>query len=227
MKLSHILLGFVFIIFASCNSDSSTGNSETSTTDETKTDVAKPAGDIGMPDGKYKLTKGEPKLTWSATKIDGSSHSGIIPTKKGGFKIENGIITSGSMSFDMNGFEVTDLDGDSKANFDAHLKSEDFFDIKNYPTAKIVFNNSSTSTDGTKQLYCTLDMHGVEVDYIIPFKLAKENLKNGEYVYKITSKFYMDRTKHDIKYGSGSFFDNLGDRAINDDVLISFVFLAI
>lgn len=227
MKFSHILLGFVFIIFASCASDSPTGNSETSTTDETKTHVAKPAGNIGMPDGKYKLTKGAPKLTWSATKINGSSHSGIIPTKEGRLKIVNGIITSGSMSFDMNGFEVTDIDGDSKTNFDEHLKSEDFFDIKNYPTANLVFNNSSISTDGTKQLYCTLDLHGVEVDYIIPFTLVKENLENGEHIYKITSKFYMDRTKHDIKYGSGSFFDNLGDRAINDDVLISLVVLAI
>jgi len=227
MKFSHILLGFVFIIFASCNSESSTGNSDTSTTDKTKTNVAEPVGNIGMPDGKYKLTKGAPNLSWFATKINGSSHSGIIPTTKGGFKIENGIITSGSMSLDMNGFEVTDIDGDSKANFDEHLKSEDFLDIKSYPTANIVFNNSTTSTDGTKQLHCTLDMHGVEVDYIIPFTLAKENIENGGYVYKITSKFYMDRTKHDIKYGSGSFFDNLGDRAINDDVLISFVLLAL
>jgi hypothetical protein len=26
--------------------------------------------------------------------------------------------------------------------------------------------------------------------------------------------FKVDRTKYDIKYGSGSFFDNLGDKAI-------------
>jgi hypothetical protein len=32
-----------------------------------------------------------------------------------------------------------------------------------------------------------------------------------------TTAFKVDRTKYDIKYGSGSFFDNLGDKAISDD----------
>ncbi len=27
----------------------------------------------------------------------------------------------------------------------------------------------------------------------------------------------VDRTKYDIKYGSGSFFGNLGDKAISDE----------
>jgi hypothetical protein len=31
-----------------------------------------------------------------------------------------------------------------------------------------------------------------------------------------TTAFKVDRTKYDIKYGSGS-FDNLGDKAISDD----------
>jgi len=29
--------------------------------------------------------------------------------------------------------------------------------------------------------------------------------------------FKVDRTKFGIKYGSGSFFDSLGDKAINDE----------
>ena len=32
-----------------------------------------------------------------------------------------------------------------------------------------------------------------------------------------TTKFNVNRTKYDIKYGSGSFFDNLGDKAIADE----------
>jgi hypothetical protein len=31
----------------------------------------------------------------------------------------------------------------------------------------------------------------------------------------------IDRTKFDIKYGSGSFFDSLGDKAINDDFTLA------
>jgi hypothetical protein len=33
----------------------------------------------------------------------------------------------------------------------------------------------------------------------------------------LKGKLIVDRTKFDIKYGSGSFFDNLGDKAIDND----------
>ena len=32
-----------------------------------------------------------------------------------------------------------------------------------------------------------------------------------------TTKVIVDRAKYDIKYGSGSFFDNLGDKTIYDE----------
>ena len=32
-----------------------------------------------------------------------------------------------------------------------------------------------------------------------------------------TAKVIIDRSKHDIRYGSNSFFDNLGDKAIYND----------
>ena len=35
-----------------------------------------------------------------------------------------------------------------------------------------------------------------------------------------------DRTKFDITYGSGSFFDDLGDRAINNEVKLEFRVMA-
>jgi polyisoprenoid-binding protein YceI len=35
--------------------------------------------------------------------------------------------------------------------------------------------------------------------------------------HNTSTKFKVDRTKYDIKYGSGSFFDNLGDKAISDN----------
>jgi hypothetical protein len=37
----------------------------------------------------------------------------------------------------------------------------------------------------------------------------------------------VDRTKFGIKYGSGSFFDNLGDRTIYDDFTIEFSLIAV
>jgi len=52
-------------------------------------------------------------------------------------------------------------------------------------------------------------------------------MTEGEFVYQIKGKFMLDRTKHNITYGSGSFFDDLGDRVINDEVKIGFEFTAL
>ena len=35
---------------------------------------------------------------------------------------------------------------------------------------------------------------------------------------KATAKIKVDRTKYDVRYGSDSFFDNLGDKAINNEI---------
>lgn len=227
MNLSHLLIGFSVLIFTSCNSDSTHDPSNDSTTNEIKTEGATVIGDLGIPEGKYTLTKETPSIKWTATKITGDSHSGIIPAKQGKFLVENGVITIGVISFDMNEFEVTDLDGESKENFDGHLKSDDFLDVENFPTARLIFNKSSINEKGERQISCTLDMHGVEVDYLTPFKLGETKLKQGGIGYRITGEFLMDRTKHGLTYGSGSFFDDLGDRVINDEVKLSFEFIAL
>ena len=43
--------------------------------------------------------------------------------------------------------------------------------------------------------------------------LAKVDEANGT----ATAEIELDRTDYDIRYGSGSFFDNLGDKTIYDD----------
>jgi polyisoprenoid-binding protein YceI len=241
MKFSHLFLGIVVLICTSCNSESSNEgetkastsessneDSDASTTNEGETKASTTVGDLGIPDGNYSLTKDKPRINWTAKKITGSGHSGIIPATNGKFKVEAGIITKGLVTFNMNGFEATDIiDGDSKEDFDSHLKNEDFFDVDKFPEATLTFNSSSINKEGKKILSCTLDMHGIAVDYDIPFKLKEQKLPEGGMGYNISAEFFMDRTKHELIYGSGSVFDNLGDKAIQDEVLISFEFLAL
>lgn len=42
-----------------------------------------------------------------------------------------------------------------------------------------------------------------------------------------TANIKIDRTKWDIKYGSGSFFENLGDRMILDDIEFDIFLLSV
>ena len=47
-----------------------------------------------------------------------------------------------------------------------------------------------------------------------PISFEMDLLEDGSYV----AKLIFDRSKYDVQYRSGSFFENLGDRLILDDV---------
>jgi len=226
MKFYNLLIAGLVLVVSSCSNEGTTSNEDTNT-EPTKTELQSTiVGDLGIPDGKYTLTKEKHTISWEATKITGSKHSGIINAINGKFKVENGSISRGVLSFEMNSFEVTDITGEDKANFEGHLKSEDFLDIEKFPVARLVMNESSTDENGTMNLSCSFDFHGVVVDYIVPFTVEQIKMK-GRFGYQINGKFIIDRTKHNITYGSGSVFDDLGDRVINDDVKIGFEFTAL
>ena len=40
--------------------------------------------------------------------------------------------------------------------------------------------------------------------------------------HKLTGRLVFDRTDYKIQYGSGQFFENLGDKLIHDEVAINF-----
>ncbi|PCJ81074.1 MAG: hypothetical protein COA49_07160 [Bacteroidetes bacterium] len=228
MKITNLILALSVLVISSCTNETGGETSNKSSTPNTeKAEVKFATGDLGIPDGNYSLTKESPSLIWTAKKITGDGHSGIIPATLGKFKVENGAISRGVVSFNMRGFEVTNLEGKSKEDFDNHMKSADFFNVEKFPTARLIINESSKDANGGLQISTTLELNGVEVDYLIPF--AVEEVKTGEIGkgYKISGEFFIDRTKHKITYGSGSFFKNLGDKVIKDDVLIFFEFIAI
>ena len=230
MKLYNlIIVGLIFIV-------SSCSNEELSSTEATNTDsnksnkieaTATNESALSIPDGMYFLTKEKHTISWEASKVTGSSHSGIMNSEKGKFKVENGAISSGILSLNMNNFEVTDLEGEKKVNFEDHLKSDDFLNVEAFPVATLIMNGSSVDENGNMSLSCAFDFHGVVVNYTIPFFVEKIKKDDKKVRYQINGQFIIDRTKHNMTYGSGSFFDDLGDRVINDDVKIGFEFTAI
>lgn len=147
-------------------------------------------------------------FTWKGTKVTGE-HTGNISLKSASLnKGKDGKITSGEFVIDMNSVTVTDLTGEWADKFIAHIKNEDFFEIKKYPNAKLVI----TGDDG-KSLSGKLTIKGKTNDIKVPYQM-----KNGVYTGTMT----FDRTKFDMKYGSGSFFKGLGDKMIHDKVTLKF-----
>jgi polyisoprenoid-binding protein YceI len=109
----------------------------------------------------------------------------------------------------MNSIVVTDLKaGQGKEKLEGHLKADDFFGTDKFATATLVFKKLVTKAPNAYTVTGDLTIKGitkpVTFDLTTTANTATTNVK-------------IDRTKYDIKYGSGSFFDSLGDKAINDD----------
>ncbi len=148
-------------------------------------------------------------INWTGKKVVGS-HNGTIKLKSGFLEMDNDQLTGGEFVVDMTSINVTDLTGDSKGKLEGHLKSEDFFGIANNPTAKLVITKVTKNAD-TKT--------GYNVDGNLTIKEITKPIKFNMLVSNntATTNLNIDRTKYDVRYGSGSFFDNLGDKAIEDN----------
>lgn len=148
----------------------------------------------------------ESQINWEGEKLTGS-HEGNIKLKNGYFLMEGGELVGGEFVVDMTTINVTDLEGDNKAKLEGHLKSDDFFGTDKHKTSKFVINTVAKKGD-TYGISGTLTIKGKSNP--IAFDL---DMKDG----KATTTLKIDRTKYNVRYGSGSFFDNLGDKTIYDE----------
>ncbi|GJM32115.1 MAG: lipid-binding protein [Saprospiraceae bacterium] len=164
----------------------------------------------------YKADLSESVINWKAYKVTGS-HTGTVSLKSGNLEYTDGKLSGGSFDMDMAKLMVTDLEGEWKTKLEGHLKSEDFFGVEKYPTAKFVITQVvSRGTPGDYKIVGNLTIK--EKTQEIRF-LSKVNEEEG----KITAsgETTIDRSRYDIRYGSGSFFENLGDKTIYDEFELS------
>ena len=103
-------------------------------------------------------------------------------------------------------------DSEGNTRHEGHLKSPDFFDVEKFPTAKLVLKSSESFDKGSAVVKGELTIKGVTNP--IEFKAATQKKDDGNWYF---ANIVVDRTKWNIKYGSGSFFDNLGDKTIYDE----------
>ncbi|MDA8792098.1 YceI family protein [Bacteriovoracaceae bacterium] len=148
------------------------------------------------------------KLKWKGTKVTGE-HLGEVPFKSGSLKMnEAGALTGGEFEVSVEKLTVTDLAGSMKEKLEGHLKNADFFNVGDHPTSKLVITKAEKG-----KLTGDLTIKGITKSITFPYTVAGNTFKG---------KLKFDRTKYGIKYGSGSFFENLGDKAISNDVELDF-----
>lgn len=160
-------------------------------------------------------------LTWKGGKVVGGSHEGTLKIKSGNIESKGGKLTGGTFEIDMNSLEVTDIQGGGKAKLEGHLKSDDFFSTDKHSTAKIALTKVKSSGKDKYNIDGNLTIKGQT--HPVSFTATQSTNAEGKSVF--TANITVDRSKYDVRYGSKSFFDGLGDNVIKDDfqVFVSLV----
>lgn len=173
-------------------------------------------------DGGFIINTKSSKLEWEGEKVTGK-HTGTVAFKSGELKVKEGKLVGGSFETDMNAIVVTDLEGEWKDKLEGHLKNEDFFNSSKFPTAKFEITKVEYTPNERTNYKITgkLTIKGITNEVSFP---AKVNLVG--HTLTAATEFKIDRTKWDIKYGSGQFFSDLGDKAIYDEFLVKIAIVA-
>ncbi len=186
----------MFVSLVSCNMNS---NKTEDTNDAT----------ITAADATYNIVKEESSLVWTGREVSTSSHYGTINFTSGQFEIADGLISQGEFLVDMTSINVQDMTGGSKERLEGHLRSDDFFSVESFPTAHLYISSSEVISNGKWMVNGFLTIK--DISHPVLFEMA--NTEDGW-----NANLVFDRSKYNVKFRSGTFFENLGDKLIYDDI---------
>lgn len=166
--------------------------------------------------GELKIDTKISSVEWIGKKVTGQ-HTGGITIKEGTLYLHDGVLEKGTVVIDMSTITCTDMQGEYADKLIGHLNSPDFFDTANHKTATLDILKVTAGKDGNSIVSGNLTIKGITKP--IEFT-TKMEIKDGKLA--AFAEVNIDRTLYDIKYGSGKFFEGLGDKAINDEFTIKF-----
>jgi polyisoprenoid-binding protein YceI len=114
----------------------------------------------------------------------------------------------------MNSIVCLDItDAKSNKRLIDHLKSEDFFGVSRFPKAKFEITKAVYRSETEYEITGNLTIK--EKTNAITFSAVMKSVENVSYAEAL---MVVDRSKFDIKFGSQSFFENLADKLVYDDM---------
>ena len=168
-------------------------------------------------DGQYTMNTEQSVLQWRGTKAGGMAEAGTVPFRSCVFSVEEGRLVSGEVLVEMSGIQATSVEGLAARNLGQHLRGEDFFDVSEFPTAAFSVESGKVGKRGSLDIEGKLNIKGIS-------KPASASLSFGSSDPVVASiDMTFNRADFDVRYGSGSFFDNLGDDLISDEVSLKMV----
>ncbi|WP_423127850.1 YceI family protein [Gaoshiqia sp. Z1-71] len=158
-----------------------------------------------------KANTSKSEVTWLGKKVTGQ-HNGTINLKSGELNVDGSSIAGGEFIIDMKSIKNLDItDSETNQKLVGHLKSDDFFSVETYPEAKLVIKEKAMFSGNSAKVTGDLTIKGITNP--VTFDVTRDGN-----VY--TSDITVDRSKYNVRYGSGSFFSNLGNNLIYDEFVI-------
>ena len=193
------------------------GDAKNETDATSAKEVATPAAQATT----YMVDTAVSTITWKGSKPAGT-HEGTIQVQSGTMQVTDDNNITGSFVIDMNSITVTDLEGDGKANLEAHLKGnaegkeDHFFNVAKHPTAS--FEITGVTKEGNaRMMQGNLTIKGVSknIEFPVAYTVGGDTMTLG------SKTFTIDRTQWGIEFMSKSVFDDLKDKFISDDMEIT------
>lgn len=194
-----LLAGFAAVI-AAC-SDPLANTTAANTTD---------AKEVKKEEGKeLKIDQGNSSIKFLGAKVT-AQHPGAFTKFSGKAVTEGDTLKQVEIEIDMNSFWTDNEDKDN-AKLTAHLKTADFFDVPNHPTAKFITTEIKSGVaegqKGTHTVTGNFTLRGITKSISFP---ATISLKEGK--LEVDADFKINR--HDWKAS----FAGMQDDLIKDDV---------
>lgn len=168
---------------------------------------------ISLPDiknKKYKIIREKSLVEWAGRNFN-YKHIGTIDINKGSLRFENNLLVEGSFEINMKSIKNLDIkDEKTREILENHLKSDDFFDVKNFPKTILTFRKIKNLFEGDYnerhyRIIADLTIKGITNK--VEFEAVIGPNTDGIF---FQTQFSIDRTLWNVNYGSSKFFEKLG-----------------
>lgn len=167
--------------------------------------------------GTLAIDTAESRVEWTGRNLI-NKHWGTVQVRGGHLAFENNRLTGGSIQLDMQTLACTDLAGTPLHDvLIAHLADDDFFDVANHPTATLELDTIPVALDGPPggpnlRVSAVLELRGHKNP--VAFEACAGWTADGRAAAQ--AAFAIDRTRWNVLYGSGKFFQHLAGHLVND-----------
>ena len=186
--------------------------------------IAKPAENklIVLPTDTIQVDLVKSEIEWIGRKITGK-HYGTLGLSESWVIMNENSLIGGKFIFDMTSIKNIDIESPEwNIKLENHLKNEDFFHVDSFPKVflEIKGNLSVSQKDNSDSNYlgfADLTIRGITHEISIAYQLEKT-----ESNFIAIGAVDIDRTLFNIKYKSGTYFFDLGDKIIYDNFTVNF-----